>query len=74
LKMVMKGRKIEKEITDDWREWYVNSAVKSGLLEEKISDYDTLATRWWIFIMAQHAIEYSNNDEDIKIIEELLEI
>jgi len=43
--MVMKGRKIEKEKSEDWREGYVNSAVKSGLLEENFSDYDTRATR-----------------------------
>jgi len=41
----MKGRKIEKEITDDWREGYVNSALKAGLLEEKFYDYNTRATR-----------------------------
>ena len=74
LKMVMKGRKIEKEITDDWREGYVNSALKAGLLEEKFYDYDTRATRWWIFVMAKQAIEYSWDDEDIKLIEELLNL
>ena len=74
LKMVMKGRKIEKEETEDWREGYVNSAVKSWLLEEGFIDYDTLATRWWIFLMAQRAIEFSGEDEDIKLIEELLNL
>jgi len=74
LKMVMKGRKIEKEKSEDWREGYVNSAVKSGLLEENFSDYDMRATRWWIFLMAKHAIEYSWDDEDIKLIEELLNL
>jgi len=46
--------------------------VKAGLLEEKFSDYDTKATRWWIFEMWQHAIEYSWTDEDIDIIEDLM--
>ncbi len=73
LKMVMKGTGVEKDETDDWREWYVTAAVKFGLLEGSFSDYDTLATRWWIFIMAQHAIEYGE-DEDIKLIEDLLNI
>lgn len=73
LKMVMKGTNIAKDTTDDWREWYVTAAVKYGLLEQSFSDYDTLATRWWIFVMAQHAIEYSD-DEDIKLIEDLLNI
>ena len=72
LKMVMKWRKISKDITNDWREGYVSSAIKSWLLEKSFSDYDTLATRWWIFEMAKHAIEYSWNDETIQIIEELL--
>lgn len=74
LKMVMKARKIEKENIEDWKKWYVKSAVKSGLLEKEFSDYDTKATRWWIFILAQRAIEYSWNDEDIKLIEELLNL
>jgi len=74
LKMVMKARKIEKEDIEDWKEWYVKSAVKSWLLEEKFSDYNTKATRWWIFVLAQRSIEYSWNDEDINLIEELLNL
>ena len=74
LKMVMKWRKISKNITTDWREWYVTSAVQAWLLENSFSDYNTLATRWWIFKMAKHSIEYSWDDETIKIIEELLEV
>ncbi len=73
LKMVMKGTWIEKGQADDWREWYVTAAVSYGLLEEGFTDYDTKATRAWIFIMAQHAIEYGD-DEDIKLIEDLLNI
>jgi len=74
LKMVMKGRKINKEKSDDWREGYVKAAVKAWLLENKFTDYDTLAKRWWIFVMAKRAIEYSWKDPDIKVIEELLNI
>jgi hypothetical protein len=74
LKMIMKWRKISKDITIDWRKGYVTSAIKSWLIEEKFSDYDTLATRWWIFKIAQNAIQYSWNDESIEIIEELLSI
>ncbi len=73
LKMVMQWTSVEKDETTDWREGYVTAGVKYGLLEESFSDYDTLATRWWIFVMAQHAIEYSE-DEDIKLIEDLLNI
>ena len=73
LKMVMKGTGIKKDDTSDWREWYVSAAVRYGLLEESFTDYDTKATRAWIFIMAQHAIEYGE-DEDIKLIEDLLNI
>ena len=73
LKMVMKGTWIKKDETSDWREWYVSAAVRYGLLEESFTDYDTKATRAWIFIMAQHAIEYGE-DEDIKLIEDLLNI
>ncbi len=76
LKMVMKGREIEKQKSPDWREGYVTAAVTAGLLESEFSDYDTLATRWWIFIIAQHAIEYGEGkyeDEDIKLFEDLLD-
>lgn len=72
LKMIIKARNIKKEETEDWREWYVKAWVKAGLLEKSFTDYDTKATRWWIFLIWQHAIEYSWNDEDIQIIEELL--
>lgn len=71
LKMIMKGRWMSRENTDDWREGYVNAAVKSGLIEQKFIDYNASATRWWIFIIGQHAVEYSN-DTEIQIIEELL--
>lgn len=74
LKMVMKGTSVEKDETDDWREGYVTAAVKFGLLENSFTDYDSLATRWWIFTMAQNAIQYSEDDEDIKMIEDLLNI
>ena len=74
LKMIIKARGIKKEETKDWREWYVNAWVKAGILEKSFSDYDTKATRWWIFVLWQNAIEFSGKDEDIKIIEELLNI
>ena len=72
LKMLIKARNIKKEEATDWREWYVLAWVKAGLLEEKFTDYDTKATRWWIFIIWQNAIQYSWNDEDIDIINKLL--
>jgi len=72
LKMIIKARWIKKEETEDWRKWYVLAWVKVGLLEEKFSDYDTKARRWWIFVIGQNAIEYSWNDEDINIIEDLI--
>ena len=72
LKMLVKARGIKKEETEDWREWYVKAGVKAGLLEKTFSDYDTKATRWWIFKIWQNAIQYSWNDEDIDIINKLL--
>jgi hypothetical protein len=69
--MVMKGRDIKKSGADDWRKWYVEAAVVSWLLEEEFSDYDTPAIRGWIFIMAQNAIQYSD-DDDMKIIQDLI--
>jgi len=72
LKMIIKARNIKKEDTTDWRVWYVNAWVKAGILEKSFSDFDTKATRWWIFKMWQHSIEYSWTDEDIDIINKLL--
>lgn len=74
LKMIIKARWITKKETKDWREWYVNSALKAWILENKFTDYDALATRWWIFTIAQRSIEYSWNDEDINLINDLLNI
>lgn len=74
LKMIMKAKGIKKEEAKDWREWYVNSALKYWLIKEKFSDYDTKVKRWWIFVLWQNAIEFSWDDEDTKIIEKLLNL
>ncbi len=72
LKMIMKARNVEKDSTiSNWQEAYVKSALKAWLIEKEFSDYDSLATRWWIFQIAQNAIQYSE-DQDIKLIENLL--
>ncbi len=73
LKMIMKGANIEKIQTSDWREWYVMSAMRWWLLEESFVDYDTPATRWWIFTIAQNAIQYSP-DSEMQTLYELLDI
>lgn len=73
LKMVMKWTGIKKSESEDWRKWYVTAGLQYGLLEHSFEDYDSPATRWWIFTMAQHAIEQWNN-EVIELVEELLNI
>lgn len=55
LKMIMKALSIEKSVSSDWREWYVSWAIKNWFLEESFSDYDTPATRGWIFYLAGKA-------------------
>ena len=73
LKMIMKWSNIEKENVSDWREWYVMSAMKWWIIKESFVDYDSPATRWWIFSIAQNSIQYSP-DSEIQTLYELLNI
>jgi hypothetical protein len=63
LKMIMQGIKIAKKDYSDWRIWYVKSALEKSIIDEEFSDYDTQATRWWIFNIAKKAYMSINDDE-----------
>jgi len=59
----MQAKGIEREENTDWKLGYVNTAYDQWILEDKFSDYDTAALRWWIFIIVQDAI--LTDDEQI---------
>lgn len=50
MKLILKARDIERiQKTSDWRVDDMQTAFKKWIIENKYSDYDNLATRWWIF-------------------------
>jgi len=59
LKMLFKPTGLEREKNSDWKQWYVNSASYIWLTEQ-FSDYNTKATRWWIFNIAYIILETEN--------------
>lgn len=62
LKLIMQAKWIEREENSDWKLGYVNTGYSEGLLENKFTNYDTAALRWWIFIVVQNAITSSDED------------
>ncbi|MDC0506186.1 S-layer homology domain-containing protein [Candidatus Gracilibacteria bacterium] len=49
-KLVLKAKNISKiRETKNWQKDYMDTLVHYGLIERAYSDYDTLATRGWIF-------------------------
>ncbi|MDD3303138.1 MAG: hypothetical protein PHN31_06295 [Candidatus Gracilibacteria bacterium] len=64
LKMVMKARGIEKSSNTDWKAAYVEAAVEAGVIDASFTDYDTVATRGWIFQSSVNAIEGVSDEGD----------
>ncbi len=52
LKMIMQASWIERFDNDDWRAGYVEKAEQEDLLSYAFTDYNTSATRSWIFSIA----------------------
>lgn len=49
-KLVLKVKNIEKiQVTDNWQEDYMKTLTYYGLIADEYTDYDTPATRGWIF-------------------------
>ncbi|PID87379.1 hypothetical protein CSB07_01670 [Candidatus Gracilibacteria bacterium] len=75
LKLIMQAKYLAKSNAKDWRKGYVEAADKAGILNESFDDYDTLATRAWIFdIGANTYNNFVSDEEEIKnIIDEFSE-
>jgi len=49
LKMIMQWKNIERNNSEDWREWYKTKAEALGIIDDTYLDYNKSALRWWIF-------------------------
>lgn len=54
--------------TKSWQEQIVDYAVLKWVIKTKFTDYNTYATRWWVFMIADTTIK---KDEEIKIQEKI---
>ena len=68
MKLILKARSIVRvQNTSDWRDDDMVSAAQNGILEYKYYDYNTFATRWWIFdTMATNLWTYSAKEPEKK--------
>lgn len=58
MKLVLKAKWVQKiQTTDTWQADYMQTAFFYGIIDEKYSDYDGIATRGWIFQIATATIE-----------------
>ena len=76
LKMIMQASAIQRFENDDWRAGYVEKAEAEGLLSFAFTDYNTSATRSWIFKTAGQTFPDFNvqiDTSDIINAEDLLE-
>jgi len=49
LKMIMQWKSIQRDDSDDWREWYKQKAERLGIIDDNYLDYNKSAVRGWIF-------------------------
>jgi hypothetical protein len=62
LKMIFQAKGLSKDNSfDDWRAWYIEAAIKMGVLSESFTDYDTVWVRGWIFMVSSSAIDKTLN-------------
>ena len=76
LKMIMQATWIERFQNEDWRAWYVEKAEEEDLVSYAFTDYNTSATRSWIFRVAGKTFSNFNiveDESDIINAEDLLE-
>jgi hypothetical protein len=66
LKMIMNATGVAKGSNASWQAAYVEWAVSAGVLDASFSDYNTAATRGWIFQAASEAVDLcgATNEED----------
>jgi len=62
LKLIFKARNINKSYnTNSWQDDYISTALYLGFLDEKYSNYNEIATRWWIFtVLAKSYIDFKS--------------
>lgn len=76
LKMIMQANWIERFDNDDWRAGYVEKAEEEELVSFAFTDYNTAATRAWIFSVAGETFSDFSIEKDTSDIinaEDLLE-
>jgi len=76
LKMIMQARSIQRYENEDWRAGYVEKAEDEDLLSYAFTDYNTAATRSWIFRVAGQTFSDYNveiDESDIINAEDLLD-
>jgi hypothetical protein len=67
MKLVLRVKNIEKiQETDSWQEDYMETAYENGIIEKKYYDYNTDATRAWVFVIAAITIESDEEQQNIK--------
>lgn len=58
----------DESISKSWQEQIVEYSYNKWILSEKFTDYDSLATRWWIFYIADTIIKKDQDEKDLSII------
>lgn len=48
-----------------WQKQYVDFAVSKNIIDE-FTDYDSLASRWWVFIVAAYTIEAKQENDGVR--------
>ncbi len=65
VKLILKVKWVEKtRITTNWQEDYMITAFEKWIIEEQYSDFDTHATRGWIFKIATEVVK---QDREMKM-------
>ena len=70
IKLILKAKWIKKtRITTSWQEDYMITAFEKEIIEEKYSNFNASALRWWIFATATSVVkkeEARKKEEKIK--------
>lgn len=73
MKIILKSLNLRKTVeTDVWQADYMNSAFEYGLIETKYSDYNSNATRDWVFKIAETALVRGEEEEKMEDMKEVL--
>ena len=67
IKLILKAKGIEKtRITKNWQEDYMITAYEKGIIEEKYTDFNSNALRWWIFATATSVVKKEEEKKKIE--------